>query len=110
MYLRRGQPSNARDPMDIPPDVPIDEQREISDDIAARRRLNAIHHLAMAYRRLMAANSVQEAEDLHAIFCNRFGAEYEEEVARVIQEEEDDTSDNASPSEGRTLGDWNPYI
>ena len=53
------------------------------------RRLNAVYHMAMVYRRLISVGMELEAEILDQQFRNVFGEEYETERARVIQEEPD---------------------
>ncbi|KAK3724509.1 hypothetical protein LTR37_001133 [Vermiconidia calcicola] len=92
-YLRArlisGPPPGTRDPMDNPDERPIGGP--MADEYArVRRRRNAIYHMAMVYRRLMAADHDGQAEDLSVHFRRLFGDEYENEVVRVIQEEDDD--------------------
>lgn len=82
--------------MDMPNEAPIGGDLNLDDETVQRRRSSAIRHMARVYRRLIASELVQEAEDLNVIFSLRCGNEYEEEVARNIQEEEDDTSESGS--------------
>ncbi|KAK3058208.1 hypothetical protein LTR09_001286 [Extremus antarcticus] len=74
-YLQRGQPSGARNPMDMPNEAPIGGDLNLDDETVQRRRSSAIRHMARVYRRLMASELVQEAEDLNVIFSLRYGEE-----------------------------------
>ncbi|KAK3710000.1 hypothetical protein LTR37_010619 [Vermiconidia calcicola] len=71
--------SEARDPMDPPDERPIGGPMA-DEDARVRRRRNAIYHMAMVYRRLMAADHDNQAEELSAHFRRLFGEEYENEM------------------------------
>ena len=93
-YLDRGPGPGALNPMHRPDEqgLGLGGERGLAEEVVARRRTNAIHHMAMAYRRLYAADLDRDGYELHQTFSRLFGEEYEQEAARTIMEEEDDTS------------------
>lgn len=87
--------------MDRPDEGPIGGDRVVADETVERLRASAKRHMAILWRRLSAAELNQDAEDLNAIFSNRYPVEYDEERGRNIAEEENDTSKSSENSNVR---------
>lgn len=91
LYLQRGNRhlSHARDPM-MPPNERSEGAPMADEDARVRRIRDAVYHMAMVYRRLMAADLDFQAEELNEHFTRLYGEDYENERVRVIVEEDDD--------------------
>ncbi|KAK5124565.1 hypothetical protein LTR85_001782 [Meristemomyces frigidus] len=89
--LNRGpgiQPE-ARDPMEEPPEREVGVPAATPQQVE-RRVQAAIHHLAMAFRYLSAADQDEVANRYDGMFQQDFGARYEDQRSRAIQDEPDD--------------------
>lgn len=97
MFLARGPPSGARDPMDIPDDAAVGE---VFVDEASRGRYMESAARPMVYRRLIQAVSHIHAETLDREFDRVFGAAYQNAFREVVADPASSADSNDSDGRG----------